>query len=422
MGHGLTFTDSPTIEPTIANRLRTVCGVVGLIGIAASLGLAFSAEDGMRNFYFSYLTAFFTCVTISLGCLFYVILHHLTRATWSTAFRRIAENIAAVLPWALVGFLPVLVGLHDLYHWSHADVVAADPILQGKAGYLNTPFFIARALIYVALWSAMALFFRRMSVRQDETGDTNLTFRMRWWAPLSTLTFALSVTYAAFDWIMSLNPHWFSTMFGVIIFAGCMVSGFASLILMGNWLQKNGALTTTLTTGNYHDLGKLMWGFIIFWTYTSFSQYFLIYSANIPEETFWYNIREINPNTGETSAWFWVSMGLIFGHFFFPFLYLLFYKNKINGARISFIALWILAFHLLDLYWNIIPGREIVPGAYVGYEARPVVGTHLFWGIASLIGIGCLCARVVIKSFNSQVAEVVPVRDPRILDSLNHHE
>jgi hypothetical protein len=115
-------------------------------------------------------------------------------------------------------------------------------------------------------------------------------------------------------------------------------------------------------------------------------------------------------------------MGLIFGHFFFPFLYLLFYKNKINGPRIVFIALWILSFHLLDLYWNIIPGREIVPGAYVGYEARPVIGMHLFWGIASLIGVGCLCVRAVLKSLNSNVAEIIPVRDPRILDSINHHE
>ena len=163
--------------------------------------------------------------------------------------------------------------------------------------------------------------------------------------------------------------------------------------------------------------------FTVFWAYISFSQYFLIYSANIPEETFWYNIREINPNTGETSAWFWVSMGLIFGHFFFPFLYLLFYKNKINGGRIAFIALWILAFHLLDLYWNIIPGREIVPGAYVGYEARPVLGFHLFWGIStSNRGWMLMCACRTDKASIQTLLKLIPVRDPRILDSLNHHE
>ena len=168
MGHGLSFTDSPTIEPVVANRLKKVCGVVSIAGIAASLGLAFGTGDGLKQFYFSYLTAFFSCLTISLGCLFYVILHHLTRATWSTAFRRIAENVARVA----VGcrFVPVLVGLHDLYHWTHAEAVAADPILQGKSGYLNTGFFITRAVVYVALWSAMALYFRRLSVKQDGPG------------------------------------------------------------------------------------------------------------------------------------------------------------------------------------------------------------------------------------------------------------
>jgi len=169
-------------------------------------------------------------------------------------------------------------------------------------------------------------------------------------------------------------------------------------------------------------LACLSLAFTVFWAYISFSQYFLIYSANIPEETFWYVIREINPNTGEQSGWFWVSMGLIFGHFFFPFLYLLFYQNKVNGPRLVFIVSWILVFHLLDLYWNIIPGREISPGAYVGFEARPVLGTHLVWGIFSLVGIGCLCAWSVLKSFTSQAAEIIPIRDPRILDSLHHHE
>ena len=233
---------------------------------------------------------------------------------------------------------------------------------------------------------------------------------------------ALALTFGAFDLFMSLEYQWFSTMYGVWFFASGMRSALAVTILGCLYLRNSGALKGTYKQAHQYDLACLSLAFTVFWAYISFSQYFLIYSANIPEETFWYNIREINPNTGETSAWFWVSMGLIFGHFFFPFLYLLFYKNKINGPRIVFIALWILSFHLLDLYWNIIPGREIVPGAYVGYEARPVIGMHLFWGIASLIGVGCLCVRAVLKSLNSNVAEIIPVRDPRILDSINHHE
>jgi hypothetical protein len=401
MGHGLTFTDSPTIEPTIANRLRTVCGAVGVVGLLASVGLAVSTEDGMKQFYFSYLTAFFSCVTISLGCLFYVILHHLTRATWSAAFRRIAENVASVLPWALVAIIPVLVGMHDLYHWTHAEAVANDPILQGKAAYLDVPFFIARAVIYVALWSAMALFFRKMSLRQDETGDINLTFRMRWWAPVSTLTFALSVTYAAFDWIMSLNPHWFSTMFGVIIFAGCMVSGFATLILLGNWLQNNGALATTLTTGNYHDLGKLMWGFIIFWTYTSFSQYFLQWYGNIPEETEWYLIRM---NGGwENMAYF-----VVFGHFIVPFWVLLSRHVKRNRKALCGAAAWMVFIHYCDIYYMAMPNMP-----ETGHHFHPT-----WMNLTTLLGVGGVYAALVASKFSK--AAVVAHRDPQLVASMNY--
>jgi hypothetical protein len=234
---------------------------------------------------------------------------------------------------------------------------------------------------------------------------------------------ALALTFGAFDLFMSLEYQWFSTMYGVWYFASGMRSALAVTIIACFYLSsKKRALDGIYNQAHQYDLACLSLAFTVFWAYISFSQYFLIYSANIPEETFWYVIREINPNTGEQSGWFWVSMGLIFGHFFFPFLYLLFYQNKVNGPRLVFIVSWILVFHLLDLYWNIIPGREISPGAYVGFEARPVLGTHLVWGIFSLVGIGCLCAWSVLKSFTSQAAEIIPIRDPRILDSLHHHE
>ena len=401
MGHGLSFTDSPKIEPAIANRLRNISGIVGGLGIVASVGLALSGENGLKEFYFSYLTAFTACVTISLGCLFFVILHHLTRATWSTAFRRVAENVSSVLPWAFIGFIPVVIGLHDLYHWSHAEAVAADPILQGKSGYLNQPFFLVRAGIYLGLWTLMALFFRKMSVQQDESGDVQLTFRMRWWAPLSTLAFALSVTYAAFDWIMSLNPHWFSTMFGVIIFAGSMISAFAMLILLGTWLQKNAALSTTLTPGIFHDAGKLMWGFIIFWTYTSFSQYFLIWYGNIPEETEWYLIRM---NGG------WEKMGVlvIFGHFIFPFWVLLSRHMKRNRKVLAAAAVWMLFIHYCDLYYMIMPNM-------------PETGHHLHPSLLNLTTLmavaGCYGAAIASKFTKDAV---VAHRDPQLVASMNY--
>ena len=205
---------------------------------------------------------------------------------------------------------------------------------------------------------------------------------MRWWAPLG-IGVCLSVTYAAFDWIMSLNPHWFSTMFGVIIFAGCMVSGFASLILLGNWLQKNGALTTTLTTGNYHDLGKLMWGFIIFWTYTSFSQYFLIWYGNIPEETEWFLIRMNN-------GWENVGVLVIFGHFIVPFWVLLSRHVKRNRKALVAAAAWMLFIHYVDIYYMAMPN---MPDSH---------GFHpTLLDLTTILGVGGLYLAAVASRFST---------------------
>ena len=211
-------------------------------------------------------------------------------------------------------------------------------------------------------------------------------------------------------------------MYGVWFFASGIRAALAVTIILCLYLKWKGTLKGLYQRAHQYDLACLSLAFTVFWAYISFSQYFLIYSANIPEETFWYNIREINPNTGERSGWFWVSMGLIFGHFFFPFLYLLFYRSKIDPPKLIFIVCWILVFHALDLYWNIIPGREIVPGTFVGFEARGVLGSHLVWGIFSLVGVGFLCLWAVAKSFTSNEAEIIPIRDPRILDSIHHHE
>jgi hypothetical protein len=347
MAHGKQFVDEPMVKPELADKafkLGIALAVIGAIGCCA----LFMGEGGKRQFFFSYLTAFATFTTISLGCLFFVILHHLTRAMWGTGLRRIAENIASAIPVMALLFIPILIGMHDLYHWSHPEAVEADPLLQGKQGFLNAGFFIGRSVVYIALWVAMAIFFRRNSVQQDANGDVNLTFKMRWWAPMATLAFALSISYAGFDWLMSLDPHWFSTMFGVIIFAGSMVSGYATIALMGLWLTKNGELKNTLTEWNFHDTAKLMWGFGIFWAYVSFSQYFLQWYSNIPEETAWYVLRAQGG---------WGSMGLflLFGHFVLPFLVLLSRHMKRNRLALGIVASWMLFMHYIDLYYMIMP-------------------------------------------------------------------
>ena len=321
---------------------------MGAVGLVACIVGGLTAEND-RQVYFSGIIALMTFTTIALGGLFFTILHHLVRASWSTSFRRVAENMASALPVMLLLAIPILgLGLGKLFHWSHPEAVAADPLLQHKQGYLNTGFFFIRAALFFGGWILIAHFYRKLSVQQDKTGDVALTFRMRWWAPVSTVFFALSVTFAGFDWMMGLDAHWFSTMFGVIIFAGCLLSSYATLGLLGLWLTRNGSLKNTLTEWNFHDVAKLMWGFIIFWTYTSFSQYFLIWYGNIPEETAWFYARLNN-------GWERIATLLVFGHFILPFWVILSRHMKRNRLVFGLVAGWMIIMHYFDFYFMAMP-------------------------------------------------------------------
>ena len=415
--------------------IKLLAGAILGLGIGL-VGLIMGLSSGDKAPFLGWLWACSFWLSIAIGLLMLVMIFRVFNSKWTPVVRRQIEHGLASFPWLGLCFAPLLlVALFGnenagiLWSWINPDsptvdgiTVSTDVLHQKKAGYLNIYFFSMRLIFYFAVFCGLSYWLRKVSFTQDQDGDPKWSHLGMKISAIGIPAAALSLTFGAFDMFMSLEYQWFSTMYGVWFFSSGIRAALAVTILGCLYLLRKGSLKGIYKQAHQYDLACLSLAFTVFWAYISFSQYFLIYSANIPEETFWYNIREINPNTGERSAWFWVSMGLIFGHFLFPFLYLLFYRNKINGARVAFIAVWILAFHLLDLYWNIIPGREIVPGAYVGYEARPVLGSHLFWGIASLIGVGCLSLRAVIKSFNSNVAELIPVRDPRIIESLNHHE
>jgi hypothetical protein len=300
-----------------------------------------------HQFYFSQLTAFIFFMTLSLGGLFFTILHHLVRASWSTTLRRIAENLAMNIPVMLIFAAILASGFGDIYHWTHIDP-AEDPIFNVKKGYLDISFFTIRTVIFFGLWVLMAVFFRKTSVAQDKSGDEALSFKMRKWAPLSMLTFALSLTFFAFDWLMSLDPHWFSTMFGVYIFAGTVVALFATLIVVILWLEGNGILQNTITIGNFHDAGKLMFGFIVFWTYITFSQYYLIWYANIPEEIGWYLHRM-------QGGWENIGLFIAVGHFILPFWVVMSRHTKRNRTVLGVAAVWMLVMHFVDLYFVVMP-------------------------------------------------------------------
>jgi len=331
-----------------------ICAVLAVIGLGGSLVLANTTDHGVEHLLETYLVSFAFFLAISLGALFFVLLQHCTRAGWSVVVRRLAEAIAANVWVMAVLAIPVVYGIPHLYHWADAGAAAHDPLLAAKAGFLNPTFFIVRLVIYFLIWGIMATFFHRTSVAQDASGDPGLTLRMERLAAPGMLLFALSLNFAAFDLLMSLDPHWFSTIFGVYYFSVAVVVFFAVMPKILYWLQMSGVLPNAITIEHYHDIGKLLFGFIVFWAYIAFSQYMLIWYGNLPEETEWFLKRQ----TGE---WATVSLILIFGHFVLPFVLLVSRKIKRRPLLLAITGGYVAAMCWIDVYWLVIP--EFSPGA-----------------------------------------------------------
>jgi hypothetical protein len=368
--------------------------------IAGILGLALSAAGyfvDSKQFFHSYLVAFAFWTSIGLGGLFFTLLNHLVGAEWSIVLRRISETIMVALPIMLFFFIPVVLGFHDLYHWSHKDVVDADPILKAKAGYLNEPFFIIRTVVYFAIWFVFGRTLYRMSIKQDG-GDQSNNGRMRQISAPGMILFAFTCTYAAFDWLMSLQPHWFSTIFGVWYFAAGLLASLAFINLFAQVLRRNGVLGEQITVEHYHDLGKLKFAFTIFWAYIAFSQFFLIWYANIPEETIFYLHRW-------EGSWQYVSLLLIFGHLILPFLWLIPRATKRNLPAMAIIGVWLLLMHWVDLYWNVFPNLH-------------EHGFKLSWMDATtMIGIGGIFLWFMWLRLSANA--LIPVKDPKLDKSLH---
>lgn len=319
--------------------------IIGLLSLAVSIPMYF-LDSG--KFFFSYLTAFMFLVTLTWGALFSVLLGHLTNAKWNLIFRRISEVLALMFPVLAIMFIPIIFGAHDLYHWSHANVVVHDAILQKKSGYLNITFFSIRAMVYFAIWYFLSLKLYKLSLEQDKNPSVDVIMRMRKVSAPGMILFALSITFASFDWLMSLEPHWYSTIYGLYVFSGGVVFIYSFLVIFGQVLRKKDVLHDVITVEHYHDLGKLLFGFIIFWGYMGFSQYFLMWYANIPEETYWYYERW-------QGSWKIITMIIVFGHFVFPFVGLLTRSSKRSFKWMLFMAIWISVMHYIDLYWLAVP-------------------------------------------------------------------
>jgi len=374
-----------------------ICAVMAVVGFGGSFILARASEQGMDHLIETYLVSFAFFLSISLGGLFFVLLEHCTRAGWSVVARRVAEAVATNVWVMAVLAIPVVLGMDHLYHWTDTAAAAHDPLLAGKIGFLNPTFWTIRLVIYFVIWGVMASFLYRTSVAQDSSGDPALTLRMERLSAPGMVLFALSLNFAAFDLLMSLDPHWFSTIFGVYYFAASVVAFFAVMPKVLYALQWRGILKKAITVEHYHDFGKLLFAFLVFWAYIAFSQYMLIWYGNIPEETEWFLKRQ-------TGDWTTVSLLLIFGHFVLPFLLLVSRFIKRRPILLAITGGFVAAMGWVDMYWLVIP------------EFSPGVARFGLLDILCFLGMnGVFSAAVVWRlSRHSAIAE----NDPRLEESL----
>jgi hypothetical protein len=404
----------------LAPRIAWPAGIVGLILLAAAALITWRSDVEWERFLRAYLVAFCFVCSLSLGGLFFTMLQHLTRAGWSVVLRRVAEGLAGNLRWIWILFIPIVIGLYttDLYHWAHA---ADDPLLVHKAPFLNTTFWLIRAAFYFAVWAGLAHFFLRNSVAQDASGDPRLTLRMQRVAAPGMILYGFTQTFAIIDWVMALEPHWYSTMFGVYFFAASCCGFGATLIIACFALQRAGRVTDSITTEHYQDLGKFLFAFgVVFWAYIAYSQYMLIWYANIPEETGWFAARQLG-------GWGTLSILLIVGHFVGPFLVLISRWPKRWRGFLAAAAVWMLVIHFIDIYWLAMPAIPADLIASVStyaqlvaeFESSYAEAYDLHWSVLDLLcvlGLAGVCAAGAVAGLG-RVA-LLPEGDPRLQESL----
>ena len=401
--------------------------VIGAIGIALTAAGFF--VSGGAKVAFSWLVGMTFWTGIALGMLFLIMIHHIFDASWSVLLRRQFEHGVAAFKWLALLFVPLLVSIYlypgSVWKWMNPaydlatvggqGTVGDDILWVKKAALLNPTMFVAITIISFAAWIWLAARLRNASFAQDSDGDLKWTFRNRVTSAFGLPIASVTLTLAIVLWVKSLDYHWFSTMYGVWYFAGCARAALSMGLLMMVWLWVRGDYKGILNHNHFHSIGQLMFAFTVFWAYVTFSQYFLIWNANIPEETFWYNLREINSATGMANQWKWVGLLLLFGHFVVPFLTLLSYKRKLSKTQMPWVALWIAAIFLLDLIYNVWPSKKDLNG-----DALPFLQLHQIWTLTAVVGIGGVCVWAYLKSFST--TKLIPIRDPRIGECLTYHE
>jgi len=379
--------------PELKDLQRRLLVAGGIGAVLSALGLLLDTTQFLQ----SYLMAYMLWLGVTLGCLALGMIHQLSGGAWGVLIRRPIGAATRVLPVMTVLFLPIALGVTRIYVWTNADLVAHDEALQHKHLYLNLPFFFVRAAIYFVAWNALAYFLNAWSLEQDQTADPKLARRMQMLSGGGLVVYGLTITFASFDWLMSLEPHWYSTIYGAIIIGGQGLSALAFLIVALEWLSRRPPLDRIALPALFHDLGNLMLAFVMLWAYFSFSQYLIIWAGNLPAEIAWYLHRT-------ETGWSPVAAALMLFHFALPFVVLLSRTVKRQANLLVKVAAAVLVVRVLDLFWLIAP------------EFRQH-GIGVSWmDVVLPLTIGAIFAGCFVYQLRGRA--ILPVNDPEFEEAL----
>lgn len=392
----------PSTFPPEIDRYRRLALIAGIAGLTlCALGALFSHEL-RTQFFRSYLFAFVFWIGIPLGCLAILMLQHMSGGAWGLVIRRVLESATRTFPLLALLFIPILIGVRFLYVWAQPELVHGNELLEHKSFYLNVPFFIGRAVFYFGVWLALMYFLNKWSLEQDRTGDRMLTRKIQDLSGPGLVLYGLTVTFASIDWVMSLQPEWFSTIFGILFMGGQGVSAMSFVIAVLVLLSLRKPMSDVVAPRHFHDLGKLLLAFIMLWAYFSFSQFLIIWAGNLPEEIPWY-VRRLN------GPWKWVGLMLVLFHFALPFVMLLSRDLKRNGRLLAMVAIAVIIMRMVDLFWLIAPE----------FNNGHIDIRWMWMDLLALVGVG----GIWLWFFASQLKArpLLPVQDP-FLESVFTHQ
>ncbi len=396
---GLPVEQTGYVKKDLPKNLGNLGAALLIIGLILSI-VSYYVDPARAAF--GYLTSFMYLVCLGIGSLFLVSMEYAAGAVWSVPFRRIAEFFAATVPLFLILAVPLFFGMHDLFSWTNPAVVAKDTVLRERSHYLNTDFFIVRDIVIFLIWTAFYYIIIGNSRKQDKSGEQSYTAKNIKLSAAFIVLFAFTVSVLAFDWLMSMEPHWFSTIFGVYYFADAAWGSLALLTLTSVILYEKGYLSQRITRDHFYSLGTLMFAFTVFWAYIAFSQYMLQWYGNLPEEIIYYIHRW-------EGGWQVVSIILVLSHFFVPFLLLLPRSSKTNLKMLKFASVWILLALFLDIYWMVMPGM-----VNNGFQYKFSLLDFTF--PIAVIGLFIIVFNLVAKKHN-----MIPVGDPKLKRGLDFH-